>query len=216
MQRRRHDASSRRRWRRAGAGCLLSTTISAASIASKSRAWLQPAERARAARAASRRQRPGALRDVEAEPAVVETRALADREALHPVLVVADEDERRASHGPRAPSTDRRTLRNGKRRNAASVAQTNAGHLPRPSRCCWRSRSRTMSGYRPRLELLMKIAAVDLADVDRADRARARCAATACVELERDAEVLGEVVERAERQHAEGDAGCRRAPRRPC
>src|SRR5204862_6265311 len=37
----------------------------------------------------------GPLSDVEAEPAVLEAGALADREAFHPVLVVADEDERR-------------------------------------------------------------------------------------------------------------------------
>src|SRR5689334_19692462 len=38
----------------------------------------------------------GALRDVEAEAAGVESLALADREALHRVDVVADEDERRS------------------------------------------------------------------------------------------------------------------------
>ena len=37
----------------------------------------------------------GPLGDVEAQLAVVQARALADREAFHPVLVVADEDERR-------------------------------------------------------------------------------------------------------------------------
>ena len=117
----------------------LDARSSVARIASKSRAWRKRADQ-RAQREQQQAPAAGPLRDVQAQLAASSPRALADREAFHPVLVVADEDERRAADAPRLPSTTRRT------RGTDSGAARPASPRRRPATCRGRAASAAARG----------------------------------------------------------------------
>ena len=146
----------------------------------------------------------GALCDAHAQHALVERVACADAQAVHPVGVVADEDERRAVTllalvGAQPGVEKRVAAQRGERR--PGEGRPLAAPEPRLLQLALMDDLRVQAEAR----VVEKEAAVDIGDIDRMDVAVGdRCERG--FGFERDAEVAGEMVQRAQRQHAECDS----------
>src|SRR5256714_7869445 len=142
-----------------------------------------------------------AVRDVEAQASGVEALARADLQALHPVLVVADEDEGSLALdltpvGAQAHAHERVAAQDRERR--AEEGRPLAAPAPLAQLLAPVHDARVEAEAR----IVDEDLAVDLAHVDRDDAPLAD-AARGLTRVERDFQVLREVVERAEREHAE-------------
>ena len=185
--------------------------MSAVRISSKSSAGFRPAER-RLRHQPQQRQAAACLRDVEAEFAAVERLARAERRRAERIGVVADERARRAPRpyalaGGNVQPVHRKTAQHPHERQHHRPPFAEAERAP-PLLA-----RLDHVGIDADRRVVDEDAAVDLAHVDVA-RAPLRDEQRREFDDRRDAQVLGEVVERAERQHAERNARARQMPRR--